>query len=276
MSAGTLRGQRDSVKEGRIPICRVREAPAGAWAPSQGHALQASGWRLKLKTRLGWALKKRAGHGATRKISASLPASSTAQRPAGHPEAVVTAKPSTMETVVQAQEQAAGSRAALRSAQRSGAWFCFSSSPLSFCCAWRGLTLDPEVSFCRETFELASPFQATAGTPPPTPPPWLPAPVLAAAFQLPAAPEDRVPVGPARGERWMLGTPGSGHRAGQLPSVNSTVFASQALPAGSPSCCGPGVSGGGEHNPPCVFQAARLLRESGLSQELACPPPAHP
>lgn len=109
--------------------------------------------------------------------------------------------------------------------------------------------------------------------PPPNPPA---APVLAAAFQLPAAPEDRVPVGPARGERWRLGTPGSGHGAGRLPSVNNTVFASQALAAGSPFCCGPGVSGGGEHNPPCVFQAARLLRESGLSQELARPPPAHP
>lgn len=109
-----------------------------------------------------------------------------------------------------------------------------------------------------------------------------PCPVLAAAFQLPAPPEDSVPVGPAGGERWRLGTPGSGHGAGRLPSVNNTVFASQALPglslgpAGSPSCCGPGVSGGGEHNPPCVFQAARLLSESGLSQELARPPPAHP
>lgn len=236
-----------------------REAPAGPWAPLNA---------MLFRPRMCWPLGP---------LENQFLTSSQQHCPGpGHPEVVVTAKPSAMETVVQPQEQAAWRAGqALRSARCS---FCFYSHSPLLCYAWQGSLWTQRHSFCRETCKLAPPFHAKRPAQLAPPPPfWLLPSSSLFLLKIVSAWAPLVESG-----RWPR-TPGVGTQAGPA-LLNSTVFAPQALPelsllaAGSPSCCGPGISGGQKTETSPVFSKlpGRLLRNSGLSPGTRTPPSAHP
>lgn len=152
----------------------------------------------------------------------------------GHPELVVTAKPSAMETIVQPQEQEAGQPPSAR---------CL-CAPLPCPCyavvLGVGSLWTQKRCFCWEACKLAPPFHAKR----PAQRAHVP-PVPAAAFQLPGPPEDSVPGSAAGGERGAAGN--TCERAAGWPGlpVSAAVFVPRGLarallarPAGPPSCCG--------------------------------------
>lgn len=186
----------------------------------------------------------------------------------GHPELVVTAKPSAMETIVQPQEQEAGQPPSAR---------CL-CAPLPCPCyavvLGVGSLWTQKRCFCWEACKLAPPFHAKR----PAQRAHVP-PVPAAAFQLPGPPEDSVP-GSAGGRQ---GTPVNGRRAGPGFLCQQHSVCAPRPRQGSPGPAS-GASlllwfqaflGAENRNQPCVFQAARLLRNSCLSlrtETAFCPP----
>lgn len=168
----------------------------------------------------------------------------------GHPELVVTAKPSAMETIVQPQEQEAGQPPSAR---------CL-CAPLPCPCyavvLGVGSLWTQKRCFCWEACKLAPPFHAKR----PAQRAHVP-PVPAAAFQLPGPPEDSVPGSAAGGERGAAGN--TCERAAGWPGL--PVSAAQCLcPAASPGLSRPGqrglppavvpgVSGGGKQKPALCF-----------------------
>ena len=101
------------------------------------------------------------------------------------------------------------------------------------------------------------------------------APILAAAIQPLLLPKVR-----PRGPSWRPGTPGSGHLSWPGASLckHSVCIPGlvRALPASGASLWFQAFLGAENRNQPCVFQAARLLRNSCLSPEIPCSrsPPA--
>lgn len=175
----------------------------------------------------------------------------------GHPEVVVTAKPSAMETVVQPrsrlpEEQGSCSRWV-------GAASCCPPGPLFPCLLGLGsLWTLKRFFFCRET-HIALPLCMPGGRPQAlgSPSLWLPA-----AFQPPNPHEGSIPVGPAGGSlrRWP-GMCWTGHQSwpgASLPLL--TVWCLHPGPGlGSPSQRGlpppvvPGVSVGRNQKPALCF-----------------------
>ena len=137
----------------------VWEAPAGPWAPSPRHALQASDWKEAAAE--DQALQNMLATGPLENPFSLQPAASPRawpcrgccdSKPQCHGNDCATPGAGCLQSrAVSAQHQLAPS-------SQLGASFSVPSHSLSLCCAWRGLILDPEISLLQGDLQARSPF----------------------------------------------------------------------------------------------------------------------
>ena len=157
-----------------------------------------------------------------------------------------------MGTIVRSQERPPQGRAAVRC--RAGA---ASTCPLS---VWEPTELSQGALFAETPTGLLPLLMPRGG------PAASGAPIPTAAFQRPVLLEAR-----------SLGTPRSGHPSWRRPSLYEQRRVCTQAWLGTPSPLGlQAFLGAEDRNQPCVFQAARLLRNSRLSPETPSPTQPRP